>query len=311
MEFWTAATGGTQLASYGDGDIFETMVSGAYSYTVWVSAEVTTELSDTADPQHGALATRRFTRFLKTRRGTVIEKWIGANIPVEVLYAVNGTSYTATTNPPSNVLLFEQAYLGIDGTDRHYYAGPGQAGFWSVVNGTDSPQIVTNVENQILADYTTAMQRHRRLVIDMTGWSHGAVIVATVALDLNTVTLNATGFTYGTTGQQHIDVHWVGLFDAVSEMGRGVTAPNNGWATAFSPNTHAQCALDTHVYRRGAGNLPNGHDFRPTTPFNFLPTGQPSTHGDVGTNAAARRLDDQTGSGCRSSSSINCAAGTT
>ena len=114
-------------------------------------------------------------------------------MPVEVLYAVDGTTDNADSD--DDVYKFEQSYWGVDRTDKHYYDGPGQGGFDIAITGGDSRHIVTNVENQIRADYTAALQRLRRLVIDMLGFSRGTVIVGTVALDLNTVNLTPTGFT--------------------------------------------------------------------------------------------------------------------
>ena len=112
---------------------------------------------------------------IKDKSGRVVTQTsVEVNKPVQVLYAVDGTSATAANN--YNVHQFAQRYQGIEGTDKHYWDGP-----QNVRTGSDSPGIVTNVENQIQADYATALQQHRRLVVDMVGWSRGAVIVATVA----------------------------------------------------------------------------------------------------------------------------------
>ena len=47
----------------------------------------------------------------------------------------------------------------------------------------DESDVALFVEERIQADYAIAVERHRRLVIDMVGWSRGAVIVGTVGLD--------------------------------------------------------------------------------------------------------------------------------
>ena len=72
-----------------------------------------------------------------------------SNRPVEALYAVDGTGDTAVMN--DNVHQFEQRYLGVEPTNKFYYPGPTDQ-----LNGSDSPNIVTNVENDIRTDYTTA-----------------------------------------------------------------------------------------------------------------------------------------------------------
>jgi hypothetical protein len=152
---------------------------------------------------------------------------------------------------------------------------------------------VTNVEDDIQTDYSTALQRHRRLVTDLVGFSRGAVIAATVASDLNTVNLTATGFVIQPGAPQHIDVHWVGLFDAVSMMGPGVNAPHNAWATTFSANIHAQAHLihtATGWRHPGQAIYPTVMTFtpggNPPTPY-YLANNQASTHHNVGFDAAA------------------------
>ena len=43
-------------------------------------------------------------------------------------------------------------------------------------------------------------------------------------MQLDTVVLTTTGFEINPTAYDHIDVHWVGLFDAVSQMFERATA---------------------------------------------------------------------------------------
>ena len=120
----------------------------------------------------GAAGDAKIQLQVKNQAGQIVTQIsIGVNKPVEVLYAVDGTNDTAADN--DNVRRFWHRYQGNDTTniDKHYYPGPQQ------LNGSDSPQIVTNVENNIGTDYSTALQRHRKLVIDLLGFSRGAVIV--------------------------------------------------------------------------------------------------------------------------------------
>ena len=306
VEFWTAVIGGTRLQPDANGKIIDTTFSNTYTRTIWVSAETATMLSATTRPQQGRIGDLEIRAVLKKQSGATVEdRSIGANKPVEVLYAVDGTSYNSNSRPSGNVLQFEQRYWGVDRTDRHYYDGPGQTTA-SVATGSDSPNIVGNVERRIQADYTTAVQRHRRLVIDMVGWSRGAVIVATVALDLNTVILTTTNFISPPTrfvidpqnGHERIDVHWVGLFDAVNRMGPGVRAPHNSWAGSFSNNVHSRYhVIHTNhgLSREHPGALEDalfptvpGFDMR--DPFN---TPNLSSHGDVRNFARGSGYDDR------------------
>ncbi len=230
VEFWNAADGGTQLQPDGSGDVIDTAFTGTYTRTIWVSAATATMLSATATAQSGRNGDLQIHALLRNQaNATLQDRWIGANRPVEVLYAVDGTGDTADMD--DNVHQFEEAYWGQGNIDRHYYDGPR-----NILTGTDSTEIVYHVEGQVHRDYITARQRHRLLVIDMLGFSRGAVIVGTVAQDLNTVRISATNYVIDLAAHQHIDVHWVGLFDAVSQMGRGVDAPHSAWATQFSNN---------------------------------------------------------------------------
>ncbi len=131
------------------------------------------------------------------------------------------------------------------------------------------------------------MQRHRRLVIDMTGWSRGAVIVGTVALDLSTVRFFGNDYEINLQFHQQIDVHWVGLFDAVEQMRIfGVNGPNHQWATAFSGNVHYHLHL-IHTNHQQDGIFPTAMGFNPQM-VDFLVNGDTaSTHRDVGTNFGA------------------------
>ncbi len=181
----------------------------------------------------------------------------------------------------ANVRQFEQRYHGTDGIDRHYYDGP-----TDIPRGSDGPMILTNVESQIQADYTTAIQCHRRLVIDMTGWSRGAVIIATIAKDLDHVTLNNANSTFSFGGVQSIDVHWVGLFDAVNQF-FFVAAPHQAWASVFSGNiqTRHDHLIKTSTTTYQTKTFPTEMGFQVVWRYN-LPNGAPSTHADVGYDAA-------------------------
>jgi hypothetical protein len=198
--------------------------------------------------------------------------------PIEVLYAVDGTSANAASN--TNVWQFYQRDQG----PKWYWDGPGggpNAGNLDWWDGTGSPLIVQGVENQIRNDYISAMQQHTSLSIDLEGWSRGAVILATVARDLYT-----TGFVINGVVYDDISVHWVGLFDAVSQMGSSVTTPG-GWATAFSPNIVSRAHLihtNHSSYQETA--FPTEMGFQPLTLF-WLNGSQTSTHSDVGRNAGA------------------------
>jgi len=219
-----------------DGDIIDAALSGAYTRTIWVSAASATLLSATANAPGGATGDAKIRMLVRNQAGqTVTQTWIGVNRPVEALYAVDGTWATAAKN--YNVRRFEQRYQGVDGTDKHYYNGPGPDGdLIGGATGGESPIIVTAVEGQITTDYATALQRHRKLVIDMVGWSRGGVIVATVAKDLSTVRLTPTGFEIVAKGPKSIPVHWLGLFDAVKRMAPEVVAPNKPWAATLTAN---------------------------------------------------------------------------
>ncbi|MDR3634849.1 MAG: fibronectin type III domain-containing protein [Isosphaeraceae bacterium] len=291
LEFWTAATGGSQLMPDADGNIIDADLTSGYTRTIWVSAASATLLSAAENAPGGPTGDATIQLQVNNRVGkTVAQTSIGVNRPVEVLYAVDGTSATAAKN--YNVRQFEQRFRGVEGTDKFYFAGPVDE-----INGSDSPAIVTDVEWEIALDYQIATLLHRRLVIDMVGWSRGAVIVGTVAADLNTVTLTGTSFVIPqalNTATQSIPVHWLGLFDAVSQMGvftvpsGPVVAPHSPWAKVFSPNVVSRFHLiHTYVSTKQNNLFPTEMGFAPTTPFN-LPGG--STHGAVGTNPAALNM---------------------
>ena len=156
---------------------------------------------------------------------TVAQSNVAVNKPIEVLYAVDGTTDTAADNT-----VVRQFFTRFQQT-KHYYDGPDLA-------GTKGPEIFRNVENDILSDVAVAESKyHRDVAIDLVGYSRGAVIVATVAKDLLT-----THMINGT--PQVLSVHWMGLFDPVS-MFVGIT-PRRGlsWATMVPPNVQScGCAI--------------------------------------------------------------------
>ena len=88
------------------------------------------------------------------------------------------------------------------------------------------------MENRVITDIVNERsQNHRDVVIDMVGYSRGAVIVATVAQDL------AGGFIANGTPWTPVRVHWVGLFDPVNMFGQGVQPrPGVSWASTSSTN---------------------------------------------------------------------------
>ena len=136
---------------------------------------------------------------------TVAQSDVAVNKPVEALYAVDGTGDHLGSNT-----VVEQFYQRFNkaGTSHYYFAGP-----TNVVTGADGPTILQNVESQIATNLAMAAQVHRILVIDMVGYSRGAVIAATVAKDL------FTGIQVNGVTEKNIDVHWLGLFDAVNIWG--------------------------------------------------------------------------------------------
>ena len=288
VEFWTAPTGGSRVMPDANGDIIDAPVSGTFTRTLWVSAASSKTLTAGAT-RTARRAMPRYKLLLDDQAGKVVtQKWIGVNKPVEALYAVDGTWTTRRNN--SNVLMFEQSYRGANRYDKYYFAGPQNAR-----NGSDSPGIESNVEREIQIDYSIATVAHRRFTVDMVGWSRGAEIVATIASDLNNVSLTPTGFTFDPAGTQQILVHWLGLFDAVSQMGSGVTAPHNPWAATLSPNVRS-CFHLIHTFH---GTDPTYHlnedTLFPTvvglgllTPYNRLPNG--STHPQVGMDGDALNL---------------------
>jgi hypothetical protein len=224
VEFWTAATGGTQLMPDVNGNIIDTSlsgVSGQYTRTLWVSAASTVV---DADDSPGGDATIQLQ--VRDQTGRAVTKTnIAVNKPIEILYAFDGTTNTAASNTVVRQLF--NRFAGI----KHYYEGPD-------LRGTKGPSIFQQAEDDILSDAARAESRnHRKLVIDMTGYSRGAIIAATVAKDLLT-----THMINGT--PQVLSVHWMGLFDPVS-LFAGIK-PKSGlsWATTVPQNVQVcDCAI--------------------------------------------------------------------
>jgi RHS repeat-associated protein len=186
----------------------------------------------------------------------------------EILYAVDGTSNTSASN--TNVWQFYQRTSG----HKYYWSGP-----WGVVNGDGSQDLVDGVWLQVCVDFCAELGAScRSSVIDMVGFSRGAVVVATVARNLDT-----TGCQCGNQTYNRIPVRWIGLYDAVNMMGPLITTPG-GWATSFSSNVAAK----SHVIHTANQVLfPTEMGFTPTSPFWRLGNPlQPTTHSEVGHDPA-------------------------
>lgn len=239
LMFWTDATGGTRLTPNADGDIISEILDGAFYRTIWVSAAVSTTLSATEVPI-GPNGDARVRLLLRDRDGRdVARSSIGVNKPVQVLYAVDGTKSKAADR--ANVYRFMESYSGVAGIDKHYFDGP-----QNYYSGADSRDIAIAVESRIKADYFTATSRYRKLVIDLLGWSRGGVIVATVAQELAHVEMTPTDYRYlveNAEGNGSITVHWIGMFDAVNQIGRYVKAPHGNWAAVLSNNVASSVHL--------------------------------------------------------------------
>jgi hypothetical protein len=197
--------------------------------------------------------------------------------PQEKLYAIDGTSADKAKGNGSNV----DRICGLVAEPSQYFAGPK-----NVLSGSDSPPIVAKVEEAIKKDMAAAAAKGTTLTIDLTGWSRGAVIAATIARDLDDPGLIVAG-----KKEQHISVRFVGLFDAVNQMGKKVTTPG-GWATAYSPNVAASFHL-IHTYHglcADVGYRRSEDKVYPTEKGFALPTDyyrdanqqQTSTHAQVG-----------------------------
>jgi hypothetical protein len=195
-------------------------------------------------------------------RYVVNKPTVGVDPTGNVLYAVDGTTNTQQSN--TNVWQFFQRTQGL----KHYWNGPG-----GVLNGAGSPEIVRGVERQIQIDYRHFVNGQCNVVIDLVGYSRGAVIAATVARDLD-----RPGLVLGGRWINHIPVRWIGLFDAVSQMGPLMTVPG-GWATTFSSNIGSYAHA---IHTADQGRLfPIETRFAPATPFNW-PDGRRTTHEDLG-----------------------------
>lgn len=197
-----------------------------------------------------------------------------------IVYVVDGT----TNTPASNTNAWQFHQLALAAGQSNYWVGPtgvfdgGELG--GVLNGADSPAIVLGVWQQVCSDFCKAIAKDpsRSPFIDRIGYSRGGVIVATVARNLREFGCICCGKRYVS-----IPVRFVGLFDAVEQMGPLVTT-QGGWPQQFSSNiVHGAHAVHTSNSEYQQFVFPTSTGFRPITPFAF-PDGRPTTHGDLGSD---------------------------
>lgn len=183
-------------------------------------------------------------------------------------YAVDGTWTDAQeqANP-------WQLYQETSEVPKRYWRGPKGA---KGLLGEDVAAIAEEVYTQITDDFCEAKKACTNLTINLTGWSRGAIIAASVAQSLNVSgcwCLNKGRLT------QHKPVHvnWVGLFDAVAMTKVGGPFP----ASVPSNVAHFDHAIKTDHAGRQKG-FPTWH-FRGSNERAFKnKDGTLTTHADNG-----------------------------
>jgi hypothetical protein len=216
------------------------------------------------------------------------------------LYAIDGTTNTPASN--TNVWKLFGIYTQQGGAGA-YWSGPASLDPGKAEQ--QSKAIAAGVYSQITKDYCEALHNGENFVIDLVGFSRGAIIAAMVAKYLNdygcdcghwtTRQRQATsydcsaGWVTRSWNEQvwvpdihkPVPVHWIGLFDPV-------TAMLGGWPTEFSPNVQSSSVAIRNPWQPGLhpqGGFksidPSGS--HPGTEFQF-PNGAPPLHTDIGSN---------------------------
>lgn len=146
---------------------------------------------------------------------------------------------------------------------KYYYRGPRDG-----LTGWDSYSIRDSVYLQVCSDYCKASSKCKPFVINMTGWSRGAVIVMGVADKLDLYGCSCNGNTYS------VSVNWIGLFDAVNMIWGG------GWPSTVPGNVkHFDHAIKTMSQIVFPTVLFGGNEV-PFTRYD----GSDTSHNDIGAN---------------------------